>query len=140
MVSWDQTEEPCYLNLSQREGKKNVSEICLISQALLLSTVAWGQGGKLSGTRHEFLLHLVKLLPVSHCETPWQSNQVPLVQFYSVPLDVFKLDCSRTKGHSKENSEIHKTGILIATICGAPWSIFVSDPVFAVQWGQQASN
>lgn len=43
-------------------------------------------------------------------------------------FDVFKLDCSRTEGHSEENSEKYKTGILVGTIYGAPRSIFVPDP------------
>lgn len=67
-------------------------------------------------------------MPVSHCETLWQSDWAPLVQFYSMFFDVFKLDCSRTEGHSEENSEKYKTGILVGTICGAPRSIFVPDP------------
>lgn len=126
-------------------GKRDVSDFfCLVSQAYLLSTPAWGQGGscqvRVLFTLNDFPLHLGKLLPTSHCGTPWQSDPVPLVHFCPVPLDVIKLGCSRTEGHSEENSEKYKTGVFIATICGAPWSIFISDPVLAVQWGHQAGN
>lgn len=142
MLSWNQIEEPCYLNLPQGEGKKERVWFLLPCQP---GFPALHQPGDRVGscqvrvlfTLNEFPFHLVKLLPTSHCETPWQSNQVPFVHFYPIPLDVFKLDCSRTEGHSEEKWEKYKTGVLIVTLCGAPWSIFISDPVLAVQWGIQ---
>lgn len=63
MLSWGQTEEPWYLNLPQREGKREMSDVfCLVSQTSLLSTPAWGQGEKLSGKSSPYTVWGVRQL------------------------------------------------------------------------------